>query len=217
MYGTLDSMSRSLEPASDTTVTSFVQDARRRQIAEAARRVYNESETGEVSVDEIAAAARVSRSTIYNHFEDREAILRAALEVGHEELARSLEAIVTTVEDPIERLVAVFRLLIATADANAGLYRIGLALTAGRGGAGVTVDAEVVSIGAEVGGLIRSSIEEAVGGGVDLRGRTVDSIVAFASRILYGLLNERISGLREASPATLAREAWQFLVPRAGR
>lgn len=51
---------------------------RRRQIAEAAARVFSEHDPGEVSFEQIAEEAGVSRSLVYSYFGDRGSLLAAA-------------------------------------------------------------------------------------------------------------------------------------------
>ena len=63
---------------------------RRRQIAEAAARVFSEHEPNEVSFELVAEAAGVSRSLVYSYFGDRGSLFAAAY--SHE-LARLDEAI----------------------------------------------------------------------------------------------------------------------------
>lgn len=49
---------------------------KRQAILDAAFRVFAEQGYDQASVDEIAAAARVAKATIYNHFGDKESVLR---------------------------------------------------------------------------------------------------------------------------------------------
>ena len=63
------------------------QPAKRQAIRDAARRVFLAQGYAGTSVDAIAAAAGVSKQTIYNHFGDKEALFRAVVRAAHGDLA----------------------------------------------------------------------------------------------------------------------------------
>ena len=63
--------------------------AKRRQILDGARQVFSELGYERASVDQIAARAGVSKATVYNHFQDKKAIL------GEIELLKGAAAAVT--------------------------------------------------------------------------------------------------------------------------
>ena len=54
-------------------------DATRRKITEAARRVFADRGYERTSTDAVAAAAPVSKRTLYNHFESKEALFQAVI------------------------------------------------------------------------------------------------------------------------------------------
>jgi AcrR family transcriptional regulator len=53
--------------------------AKRRQILDGARKVFAEQGYERATVDQIAARAGVSKATVYNHFEDKQALFVAAV------------------------------------------------------------------------------------------------------------------------------------------
>jgi TetR/AcrR family transcriptional regulator, mexJK operon transcriptional repressor len=63
------------------------QPAKRQAIIDAAQRVFLAQGYAGASVDAIAAAAGVSKQTIYNHFGDKEALLRAVVRAVHGKFA----------------------------------------------------------------------------------------------------------------------------------
>ncbi|MDJ0847135.1 MAG: TetR/AcrR family transcriptional regulator [Myxococcota bacterium] len=80
----------------------------RARIIEAARSLFAEHGFETVSMDDVAAEARVSRTTVFNHFPTKQALLEGVTErilEGYEELlAGSLRSTGTTVVDRVRRL-----------------------------------------------------------------------------------------------------------------
>ncbi len=72
----------------------------------AARAAFGKKGYGQTSVDEIAAAARVTKGAVYHHFAGKEALFRAVWsEVEAEALARTAET-AGVKESPIDQIVA---------------------------------------------------------------------------------------------------------------
>lgn len=81
-------------------------EATRRAVLGAARSAFGSKGYARTSVDEIAAAARVTKGAVYHHFAGKEALFRAVYaEVEAEALARSAEAADTT-GSPIDQMVS---------------------------------------------------------------------------------------------------------------
>src|SRR5919106_475050 len=68
------------EPSSRDGVRALVVRARREQIVEAATRVFANKGFRRATTREVARAAGVSEGTIYNYFEDKDALLMAILD-----------------------------------------------------------------------------------------------------------------------------------------
>src|SRR5215216_6055728 len=58
-------------------------DQTRKRILDAAYRLFRRSGYARVSMDEIAAAARVTKRTLYYHFESKDSLLATVLETQH--------------------------------------------------------------------------------------------------------------------------------------
>jgi AcrR family transcriptional regulator len=202
-------VSRSSDGLSD-----IVREARRTQIVDAARALINEQGLDALSVDDIAAAAGVARSTVYNHFADRDEIVRECLARAHRDLMAALRTAFDVTKPPRQQLVDAFELLIRIADRNAGLGRLGLGLAAGQdAGRSPGVNAEMLVMGLETADLWRRALTQLSDQGDELGGHSVEKLVQFSSRLLIGILNERVHGNRLAEPAELARDAWSILLP----
>jgi AcrR family transcriptional regulator len=82
-------------------------EATRRAVLAAARSSFGRKGYAQTSVDEIAAAARVTKGAVYHHFADKEALFRAVhAEVEAEAQARA-GAARDPKESPIDQIVAV--------------------------------------------------------------------------------------------------------------
>jgi TetR/AcrR family transcriptional regulator, mexJK operon transcriptional repressor len=84
---TQDQTARPRPPAGATHPQRRKQPAKRRAIIDAAQRVFLAQGFAGSSVDAIAAAAGVSKQTIYNHFGDKEALFRAVVDAVQSEFA----------------------------------------------------------------------------------------------------------------------------------
>lgn len=78
----------------------------RREILEAAGRLFAEQGRAHVSIRGIAEAAHYSPATLYLYFEDKEDLLQQICDDAFQQLIDRLEKVDTTVEDPTERLRA---------------------------------------------------------------------------------------------------------------
>ena len=68
-------------------------EATRRAVLDAARSLFGRKGYAQTSVDEIAAAARVTKGAVYHHFAGKEALFRAVhAEVEADAQARALRA-----------------------------------------------------------------------------------------------------------------------------
>jgi AcrR family transcriptional regulator len=92
------------EPAA--TLRTQHAEATRRAVLDAARSLFGKKGYGQTSVDEIAAAARVTKGAVYHHFTGKEALFR----VVHAEVIAEAIARATRAGDPagptIDRILA---------------------------------------------------------------------------------------------------------------
>ncbi|MGZ6142317.1 MAG: TetR/AcrR family transcriptional regulator [Myxococcales bacterium] len=86
-----------------------------RAISAAAEEVFASKGLREARMEEIAARAGVSVGTVYNHFEDREALLGELIESRRIELARQLDnALAGCAQEPFEAQLRAFALTVFT-------------------------------------------------------------------------------------------------------
>lgn len=79
-------------------------EVRRRQIAEAAARVFAEHDPADVSVETVACEAGVSRSLVYSYFGDRGSLFAAAYNCEMDRLGEELDDALESLGSDRERL-----------------------------------------------------------------------------------------------------------------
>ncbi len=107
-----------------TTRKRLTRQGRRAQIAGAAATVFAERESSDVSFEDVAAAAGVSRSLVYKHFGDRSSLLAAAYLHDIERLdAHILESLEACTDDD-QRLRSVVEAYLGFAKSNHASSRL---------------------------------------------------------------------------------------------
>lgn len=81
----------------------------RRRLFEALSTLMNERGFDVITLADIAAAAGVGRTAVYNHFPDKESLLLGFITHETEQYAASLQASLDDIEDPVEQLRAYVR------------------------------------------------------------------------------------------------------------
>lgn len=99
--------------------TADEREERRDQILDAAVALFVSSGYGEATVDEIAAASRVTKRTIYTYFGDKAEVFTAAIERFRSRALADLETEAETLQDLAARIVFVLH-----SDDAVGLHRL---------------------------------------------------------------------------------------------
>ncbi len=100
------------------TPLEILQSYRRDQILSAAREVIGENGYAQSSVDQIAKRAGLSRSTVYEYFPSKEAILRGSFAAHREQLAEELARCIERASGLEEQLAAFFEICLSRVDGN---------------------------------------------------------------------------------------------------
>lgn len=97
-----------MSPSKDQR-TRLDPEVRRRQIVEAAASTFRGRDPGEVTFEEIAEAAGVSRALVYNYFGDRSGVIAAVYLHTFGDLNDELNATIVATLPPEERVRAIVR------------------------------------------------------------------------------------------------------------
>jgi AcrR family transcriptional regulator len=110
--------------AHEKTRTRLDPQLRRSQIVEAAVRVFSETDPVEVTFEEIAEAAGVSRALVYNYFGDRGGLVAAVYLHTFHELNEHLNTAMDPDAPPEERLRTIVRGYLRFAVEHAAAWRL---------------------------------------------------------------------------------------------
>src|SRR5271155_6087882 len=90
------------------TTTTTTKQSPRERLLEAASELFYAEGVQSVGIDRVIAQAGVAKASLYSAFGSKEGLVSAYLERRHEELVARLRDAAAGVEDPVERLLAVF-------------------------------------------------------------------------------------------------------------
>ncbi len=88
--------------------TTTPKQSPRERLLDAANELFYAEGVQSVGIDRVIARAGVAKASLYSAFGSKEALVSAYLERRHEELIARMRSAADGVEDPIERMLAVF-------------------------------------------------------------------------------------------------------------
>lgn len=185
-----------------------IRDFRREQVLAAARSLFVDRGTVDVSMADIAAAAGVSRSTLYNYFATRDDVLQACVVASHERLLASTRAAVAAGADPIERLVGFFEAPIREVDASQGFFRTTQALLSGSSPAAHGTEMSLLAMG------LSATLMPILESGMDAGVFAIEDVEAgreFVFAVLNGAILRRSFG-NNRSPRETAERLTRLVV-----
>ena len=181
-----------------------IRDFRRNQIITTAMRLFGASGSVDVPLDEIAAEAGVSRSTIYNHFRDRAELLSACAEWSYSNLAASMQKALDRDVSARDLVSGFFEAAFRCLDENPGFYRVATNLRAGSSEAEAVLDSQLHKASAASSEQVAALVDRLVAD------RNVvtdgDATRSFVGLVLAGSLQRRASLEHPEAPAVAAAE-----------
>jgi TetR/AcrR family fatty acid metabolism transcriptional regulator len=183
-----------------------IRDFRRDQIIDTARRLFGESGSTDVSMDEIAVEAGVARSTVYVYFANRDDLLQACVQSMYDRLQETVGAVVGDDTPPVERLRALILGVLERIDESPDFFRLAMATQATTGATGsAAVGGALMLIGLD---MIRV-LEELITAGIEAEEFRADldpdRAVVLVGQQIYGALYIR-TGEPEPVPAEQAAD-----------
>lgn len=110
--------------ASRRTRTRLDPEVRREQIVAAAEEVFAGRDPNDVTFEQVAEAAGVSRALVYNYFGDKGGLVAAVYQRSSQRLDDALDRVTTPADDPADRVRAVVDRYLQFATENAAAWRL---------------------------------------------------------------------------------------------
>lgn len=184
-------------------------DQRRDQIIAVAGTLFGARGSIEVSMDEIASAAGVARSTVYVYFSSRQELIAAC--IGNMDLQMRTQVAAIDRSSPEVALTQLFEALLVTIDSQPVFFRLVLAANGSTGGVGQAVTEQLTSIAETV----STEIEALLDGGCQLGLWHIDDLERtsrFVGQLIYGSLAVRSLGIEVTNPSEEAHAMVNLLV-----
>jgi AcrR family transcriptional regulator len=188
-----------------------IRDYRRDQIIDEARRLFGERGTTEVSMDEIASAAGVARSTVYVYFSGRDELLRSCLQRMYGQLQEELAEGPAEGDEPVARLRAVVHGVLRVIDESPAFFRLAMAVQGSGDRAGLAIGAELSAIGLDMARLLEELVAEGIVRG-DFRKIDPARAGALIGQQLFGAMTVR-AGDPSAQPLDVeVEDVFEFIL-----
>jgi AcrR family transcriptional regulator len=176
--------------------------ASRETILDGAFQAFTQGGYRDTAIDDIAAAAEVSKGGIYFHFPTKESIFRELMRTTADKLVGKVEAAVAAESDPIRKAEVALRTVLEVFAGHRTMAR--LFFEAGGGGRGF--QAELNAMHDRFARLIQSYLDEAVGSGaippIDTR---------LTSVVWFGALDEVVARWLQAEKPGRLEAAYPVL------
>jgi AcrR family transcriptional regulator len=187
-----------------------IRDFRRDQVIEVARRLFGERGTTDVPMDEIAAEAGVSRSTVYVYFANRDELLRACLKGMHDQLLEDIAESWEADAEPAHRLERLIEGMLERIDDDPGFFRLALTQGSATQG-GEAVGSELALISLNIARLVRDLFVDGVSSGA-FRDVDADMALSLIGQQIYGAMAVRAGETLPQPAASAAAQIATFIL-----
>jgi AcrR family transcriptional regulator len=189
-----------------------IRDFRRDQIVDTARRLFGERGTTDVSMDDIAAAAGVARSTVYVYFANRDVLLGACVQSMYDQLKDAIAPVADDGATPDERLRALMLGLLERIDENPAFFRLAMATQATATAAGsAAVGSTLMMIGLDMIRLLENIVTAGMAAGEFRADLDRDRAVVLIGQQVFGVLSVRAGEPEPLPAAQVADEICDFI------
>lgn len=97
---------------------------RRNQILQAAWEVFASKDYDSATIDDVAAAAELSKGTVYLYFENKADLFHSTIEMGMEKVNSIIQEIISSIDEPVSCLREIIKSLLDYAEENIGFFKI---------------------------------------------------------------------------------------------
>jgi TetR/AcrR family fatty acid metabolism transcriptional regulator len=183
-----------------------IRDFRKDQIVDTARRLFGERGTTDVSMDDIAAAAGVARSTVYVYFANRDVLLGACVQSMYDQLKDAIVLVADDDATPDDRLRALMLGLLELIDESPAFFRLAMATQGTATAAGsAAVGGTLMMIGLDMIRLLEDIVTAGVAAGQFRPDLDRDRAVVLIGQQVYGAISVR-AGEPDPVPAAQAAD-----------
>jgi AcrR family transcriptional regulator len=196
----------------------MIRDFRRDQIIDTARRLFGERGTTNVSMDDIALAAGVARSTVYVHFSNRDDLLRACVQSMYDKLKETVVEMSEDTAPPLERLRSVIGGLLDRIDESPAFFRLAMATQASVEASGsAAVGGALMMIGLDMMRFLDDIVSAGVENGTLRPDLNRERAVVLIGQQIYGALSVRAGEPDPVPGGEVSDEICDFVLRGMGR
>jgi AcrR family transcriptional regulator len=182
-----------------------IRDFRRDQIIATSRQLFGERGTTEVSMDDIASASAVARSTVYVYFANRDELLQACVQSMYDQMQRAIVTVFEEGASATERLRAVLVGVLERIDESPAFFRLAMATQSTTASGSAAVGGTLMLIGLDMIRLLEDVVSRGIASGDFRADVDAERAIVLIGQQMYGALSIR-AGEPEPVPVSQAAD-----------